>query len=64
MELSVHDLLGQKVRTLMDGCQAAGHETVRWDRTDEEGSPVASGIHFLRVQAGDVLDAEKTILIR
>jgi hypothetical protein len=64
VELSVYNLLGQKVRTLVNEHQAAGHRTVRWDGTDEEGRPVTSGVYFLKIRAGDAADARKIILMK
>ncbi len=64
VELLVYNLLGQKVRTLLDEHQAAGHKTIHWDGTDEKGSKVASGIYFYRIQAGEFTNARKMILMK
>lgn len=64
VRLSIYNLLGQRIRTLVDGYQAAGHQTVRWDGTDEQGNKVASGIYFYRIQAGEFTDAKKMILMK
>jgi hypothetical protein len=64
VEMSVYNLLGQKVRTLVNEHQAAGHRTVRWDGTDQEGRPVTSGVYFLKIRAGDATDTRKMILMR
>jgi flagellar hook assembly protein FlgD len=64
VELLVYNLLGQKVRTLLDEHQAAGHKTIHWDGTDEKGSKVASGIYFYKIQAGEFTGARKMILMK
>ena len=64
VELSIYNLLGQRIKTLVDEFQAAGHKTVRWDGTDEEGNKIASGIYFYRIKAGDFVDSKKMILMK
>jgi parallel beta-helix repeat protein len=44
--LRVYNCRGQRVRTLLDARQVAGTHAVLWDGTDEDGSPVASGVYF------------------
>ncbi len=64
VRLVVFNLLGQVVRTIVDGERAAGHHTVLWDTRDETGASVASGVYFYRLAAGDVVESRKMILIR
>ena len=50
--LEVHNLLGQRVRRLVNEVQLlAGHHTVTWDGTDDLGHPVASGVYLYRLRA-------------
>ncbi|MCK4301698.1 MAG: T9SS type A sorting domain-containing protein [candidate division Zixibacteria bacterium] len=64
VRLVVFNLLGQVVRTIVDGERAAGHHTAFWDARDETGTPVASGVYFYRLTAGDVVESRKMVLIR
>jgi hypothetical protein len=64
VKLFVYNLLGQRVRTLVDEYQAAGHKSVLWDGTDEDGKQVASGVYFYRIEAGEFTDARKMILMK
>lgn len=50
--IRILDLLGQEVRTLVDGVESAGYKTIRWD-----ASGVASGTYFCRIEATGVSDA-------
>jgi hypothetical protein len=52
VQLNVYNMLGQKVRTIMDGMQDAGYYTVNWDGTNDLGSKVSSGIYIYRISAG------------
>jgi len=59
MKLSVYDLLGREVRTLVDGWMDAGRHTVRFDA---EG--LASGVYVYRLQAGSFVAARTMLLLR
>ncbi|MCK4385699.1 MAG: T9SS type A sorting domain-containing protein, partial [candidate division Zixibacteria bacterium] len=62
--LSIYNILGQKVRVLVDEYQDAGHKSVKWDGKDEQGQEVTSGVYFYRIQAGDFAQSKKMVLIR
>jgi hypothetical protein len=49
--LEVFNILGQRVRTLVDGDQYAGTFYVVWDGTNGDGKRVASGVYIYRLQA-------------
>jgi hypothetical protein len=49
VQLSVYDMLGQKVADLYTGAQAMGSYSVTWDGRDEHGATVASGVYFYRL---------------
>jgi hypothetical protein len=59
VNLSVYDMLGQKVTTLVNERQKAGHHQVKWD-----ASEYASGIYYYRIEAGQFQDLKKMILIK
>jgi hypothetical protein len=48
VKLEIYNMLGQKIRTLVDGQFEAGiYEDVMWDATDNKGNPVANGVYYL-----------------
>jgi hypothetical protein len=59
VNLTILDLLGRTVTTLIDGEKAAGSHDVMWD-----ASAVPSGIYFYRLQAGEFVDTKKMILLK
>jgi len=59
VRLAVYDLLGRKVAALVDGQKEPGSYDVRFD-----GSHLASGVYFYRMQAGDFVQARKCLLVR
>ena len=62
--LKVYNMLGQEVRTLVNGWQEAGYKQVVWDGLNNNGSPVASGIYIYQIQAGSFMQARKMILMK
>jgi hypothetical protein len=50
--LTVYDLAGARVRTLLDGTRPAGGTSVTWDGRDERGSLVRAGAYFYRLEFG------------
>ncbi|MBN2102603.1 T9SS type A sorting domain-containing protein [bacterium] len=65
VELNILDMLGRHVKTLVSGQQkeAGKHET-EWSGTDDSGMPLASGVYFLRLKCGKLIQSRKMILIR
>ncbi|NOY58673.1 MAG: T9SS type A sorting domain-containing protein [Calditrichaeota bacterium] len=53
VSLTVYNLLGQKIRTLVNKKQAAGQYRVQWDGRDNSGQKIGSGIFFYTLNVGD-----------
>ena len=64
VELSIYNLLGQKVRTLVNRDMSGGHHVAVWDGKNEFGSPVSTGIYFYRIRAADFKESRKMILLK
>jgi hypothetical protein len=50
VEVSVYDVSGRRVRTLIRGVQPAGEHTVRWDGQDARARRVTAGVYFVRLE--------------
>ena len=66
VSLVVYNSLGQAIRTLVRGPQAAGHYRVTWSGQDDFGRSVASGIYFYRLVAdqGRYTAVKKMLLLK
>jgi hypothetical protein len=64
VNLTVFNVLGQQVRTLVDDYMPAGYQTVTWDGTDNTGVTVASGVYFYRIAAGEFAATKKMLLLK
>jgi hypothetical protein len=64
VELAVFNVLGQRVKTLVQKHQNAGTYRVLWDGTNSQNQPVASGIYIYRLVAGNRVAIRKMILMK
>ncbi|MBN2412220.1 S8 family serine peptidase [candidate division KSB1 bacterium] len=62
--LTVYNILGQKVVTLVDQNQHAGYYTTRWNGKDAYGLPVASGIYLYQLKTDHFVDVKKMYLLK
>jgi hypothetical protein len=64
VKLAIYDLLGKRVRTLVDDERPAGEQVVVWDGSDDKHQPVGSGVYFCRMKSGDFAATRKLLLVR
>ncbi|MFW9770141.1 MAG: right-handed parallel beta-helix repeat-containing protein [Candidatus Thorarchaeota archaeon] len=64
VNISVYNILGQKVITLIDEDRSAGTHTLTWDGKSASGSEVSTGIYIYRMQAGEYIRTKKMILLK
>ncbi len=62
--LSIFNLLGQKVRGIIDEKMAMGYHSIKWDGKDALGNNLTSGIYIYRLEAGSFVGSKKLMLIR
>lgn len=64
VKLSVYNLLGERVRTLVDQRRSGGNYEIRWDGKDDQGIELASGVYLYRLQAGKFTQSNKMLLLK
>jgi hypothetical protein len=64
VSVRVYDVRGRLVRTLMDDMQADGCVEVIWNGDTDYGTLAASGIYFVRLEAGDEVVSGKALMIK
>jgi len=64
VELSVYDLTGRRVVTLVDGELEGGRHEVTWQGRDARGRQVASGLYFSYLKADDEVMTKKMVLLK
>lgn len=64
IELSVYNILGQKIKTLAFGSFPGGEHSVVWDGRDERGGSLSSGVYFYRLRAEAWVLTRRMVLIK
>lgn len=64
VNISIYNLLGQEVRTLVDGVMSYGNHTASWDGRNSNGLWAASGIYFYRLKTREFIQTKKMILLK
>jgi photosystem II stability/assembly factor-like uncharacterized protein len=57
--ITVHDVAGRVVATLLDAVREAGQHSIRWD-----GGNAPSGVYFVRLSAGKAVESRKMVLLK
>jgi flagellar hook assembly protein FlgD len=64
VRLTIHNVLGERVRTLIDEPMGEGTQTVVWDGRIADGSPASSGLYFCRLETGTITQTLKMLLTK
>ena len=59
VELSIYNILGQKITALVSEKQTPGNYAVKWN-----ASSLPSGVYFYRLQTGEMVQSRKMLLVR
>jgi len=60
----VYNVVGQRVKNLVDEVMVAGEHEIRWDGVDEAGKKVATGIYFYRLTSDFGTETKKMPLLK
>jgi hypothetical protein len=64
LTLTIYNMLGQKIATLLDGSFLAGTHVVRWNGRDGLGRQLPSGVYFYRLSTSRFSEARKMVLLK
>ena len=64
VKLEIFNMLGQKIKTLVDDEVSAGRHTIRWDGKDNNGRDAVSGVYFYKLTTSEETLTRKMILLR
>ncbi|MCK4272667.1 T9SS type A sorting domain-containing protein, partial [bacterium] len=64
VKIEIFNIMGQRVRVLVDEKVAAGSHVVTWNGQSDARMETASGIYFCRFQAGDFCQIRKLVLLK
>jgi len=64
VKLTVYNIRGERVKTLVDRHKPAGIYYVRWNGTNSEGKEMASGVYFYKLQMGSNVQVKRMLLMK
>ena len=64
VELTVYNVRGQRVKTLINQTMSAGRHTAEWHGVNDDGQPVASGVYFYRIRTDKFVATKKMVLMK
>ncbi|KPK99585.1 MAG: hypothetical protein AMJ90_09295 [candidate division Zixibacteria bacterium SM23_73_2] len=62
--LTIYNVLGQKIKTLVDENKYPGNHKAIWDGKDDSGKEVSSGIYFYKLKSGDFEQVKKLLYLK
>ena len=64
VNITIYDMMGRQVKTLINEQQTAGFKSVQWDATDSMGRSVSAGVYLYQIQAGEFVQTRKMVLLK
>ena len=60
----IYDVMGRRVKSLVNTVQDAGYRSIYWDSTNDLGKVVSSGMYIYTIQAGEFRQTRKMVLLK
>jgi len=64
VDLSIYNVIGKKVKTIVNQNETAGRKVTAWYGTDDAGNSLGAGMYFYRLTAGGKVFTKKMILMK
>ncbi|MEW6051732.1 MAG: FlgD immunoglobulin-like domain containing protein [Candidatus Zixiibacteriota bacterium] len=64
VKIEIFNIVGQRIASLIGGTMQAGEHHVEWDGQTDSGQSAATGVYFYRLQAGNLIDTKKMLLLK
>ncbi|MDZ7344552.1 MAG: YCF48-related protein [candidate division KSB1 bacterium] len=64
IKFEIYNLLGQRVRVLVDGQLPSGYHTAKWDGRDDAGRLLSSGFYFYRITTDDFSATKRLLFLK
>ena len=64
VQLIIYNVLGQRVRTLIDEYVKTGSHHVQWDRMDDSGKMVGAGVYFYQMRVNNFTQIKKMLVLK
>ena len=64
VNITIYDMMGRIVKTLINSSQTAGYKFIRWNATNERNESVSAGLYLYTIQAGELRQTKKMVLLK
>ena len=64
VRINIYDMMGRKVKTLINDNISVGRRSISWDGTNDLNQSVSAGTYFYSINAGRFSDTKKIILLK
>ena len=64
IRMDIYNILGQRVRTLVNSHMQAGYHATRWNGTNDMGKPLSSGMYIYRIHSSEFTSVKKLVLMK
>ena len=64
VNITIYDMMGRIVKTLVNSSQTAGFKIVQWGATNNKNEPVSAGLYLYTIQVGEFRQAKKMVLLK
>ena len=64
VNVTIYDITGRAIRSLVNGSQTAGYRSIIWDATNNLGESVSAGMYVYIIQAGEFRQTKKMVLLK
>ena len=64
VSINIYDVMGRKIKSLININQETGYRSITWNATDDLGQPVSAGMYIYTIQAGEFRQTRKMVLLK
>ena len=64
VNITIYDIMGRIVRTLINSQQNAGFKSIQWNAKNDAGSPLSAGLYLYKIQADYLVQTRKMVLLK
>ena len=64
VSITIYDMMGRIVKTMVNDDQTAGHKSIQWNATNNVGQPVSAGLYLYTIEAGEFRQTKKMVLLK
>ena len=64
VNITIYDILGKMVKTLVNSSQTGGYKSIVWNATNNKSESVAAGLYLYMIQAGEFKQTKKMLLLK